>query len=114
MSAKSDHAVTEGCDGDNGEVIVDLEDFAKGNKPVPPRCHGYRIRIDRQKYVVLVPCMTGRELLELAGKTPPERWMISQKLHGGEVKKIELDEKVDFRTPGIERFMTLPLDQTEG
>jgi hypothetical protein len=40
--------------------------------------------------------------------------MITQKLRGGEVKKIGLDEEADFTTPGVERFMTLPLDQTEG
>ena len=39
---------------------------------------------------------------------------ISQKLHGGQVKTIGLDEVADFTCPGVERFMTLPLDQTEG
>ena len=58
--------------------------------------------------------MTGRELLTLAGKCPPDQWMISQKLCGGKVEEIGLDEKADFTTPGVERFMTLPLDQTEG
>lgn len=33
---------------------------------------------------------------------------------GGQVKKIDADEKVDFTRPGVERFMTLPLDPTEG
>jgi hypothetical protein len=37
--------------------------------------------------------MTGRELLKLAGKTPTEQWMITEKLRSGEVKKIGLDEK---------------------
>jgi hypothetical protein len=58
--------------------------------------------------------MTGRELLVLAGKSPPERWTVSQKLHGGQTRQIGLDDVADFTEPGVERFMTLPLDQTEG
>lgn len=95
------------------DEIVDLEEFAKANRK-PPRARRYRIRIDKQHFVVEAQCLTGRELLQLAGKTPPERFMISQKLCGGQAKKIGLDEKADFTTPGVERFMTLPLDQTEG
>jgi len=52
--------------------------------------------------------------LQLAGKTPPEQYMLSQKLRGGQTRRIALDARVDFTTPGVERFMTLPLDQTEG
>ena len=37
-----------------------------------------------------------------------------QKFRGGAVHPVGLDETVVFTTPGIERFMTLPLDQTEG
>ncbi len=95
------------------EDVIDLEEFAVSGRR-PPRAKRYRIRIDRERYVVEVPSMTGRELLGLAGKTPPEQWMITQKFRGGEVKKIDLDEKADFTTLGVERFMTLPLDQTEG
>lgn len=93
--------------------LVDLEEFGKQNKP-PPKAKTYRIRIDKKKYDVKVPNMTGRQLLQLAGKTPVERYMISQKMHGGQSKPIGLDESADFTTPGVERFMTLPLDQTEG
>lgn len=95
------------------DEIIDLEEYAKAGRK-PPRARRYRIRIDKQQYVVEVPTMTGRELLNLAGKTPATNYMISQKLHGGEVKKIGYDEKVDFTTQGVEKFMTLPLDQTDG
>lgn len=95
------------------DEVIDLEAFATEGRQ-PPRGKRYRIRIDREHFVVNEPCKTGRELLQLAGKTPPEQWMISQKLRGGQVKEIGLDDKADFTTPGVERFMTLPLDQTEG
>jgi hypothetical protein len=95
------------------EEIVDLEECALANRR-PPRARHYRIRIDKQKYEVELSAMTGRELLTLAGKLPVTNYMISQKFRGGQAKKIGLDEKADFTTPGVERFMTLPLDQTEG
>lgn len=93
--------------------IIDLEEYAKSGRK-PPRARRYRIRIDKEHYTVEVTAMTGRELLTLAGKTPVTGYMISQKMRGGEARKISLDEKADFTTPGVERFMTLPLDQTEG
>lgn len=95
------------------DEVVDLEEYAKSDRK-PPRARQYRIRIDKQHYVVDVPEMTGRQLLELAGKRPPEQYKIHQKLRGGQAKQIGLNEKADFTTPGVERFMTLPLDQTEG
>lgn len=95
------------------EEVIDLEECAKSNR-TPPRARQYRIRIDKQYYVVSVAEMTGRQLLELAGKRPPEQYKIYQKLRGGQTKNIGLSEKADFTTPGVERFMTLPLDQTEG
>lgn len=92
---------------------VEIEIYGKKNAR-PPKAKKYVIRIDKVKDTVEVPSMTGRQLLVLAGKTPPEKYSISQKLHGGQVKPIGLDEPVDFTEPGVERFMTLPLDQTEG
>lgn len=92
---------------------VEIEVYGKKNVR-PPKAKKYVIRIDKVKYTVQVPSMTGRQLLILAGKTPPEKYSISQKLHGGQVKPVGLDEPVDFTQPGVERFMTLPLDQTEG
>lgn len=92
---------------------VDIEEYAKRGE-APPNARRYRIRIDRERYTVAVPKMSGRELLKLAGKVPPERFSLTQKFRGGAVKTVGLDETAVFTTPGIERFMTLPLDQTEG
>ena len=92
---------------------IDLEALAKtGHRP--PKAKRYKIRIDRQYYIVKVSHMTGRELLVLAGKMPPEHFLISQKFCHGQAEKIGLDEVADFTTPGVERFQTLPLDQTDG
>lgn len=102
------------ADSDAGLVEeVDLEQVAKaGGKP--PRAKRYRIRIDDQYYVVHQSSMTGAELLKLAGKTPPENFILTQKLRGGVIKTIGLTDVVDFTTPGIERFNTLPRQVQEG
>ncbi len=93
--------------------ILDVEEYGKANKK-PPKARRYRIRIDKKQYVVEQQIMTGRELLILSGNQPVEQFSIKQKLHGGAAKIINLDDSVDFSTKGVERFMTLPLDQTEG
>jgi hypothetical protein len=93
--------------------IIDLEAYSKEGKPVP-KGKKYRIKIDREIFVVEKECMTGRELLVLAGKNPPEKYQLNQKLKGGKVEPIGLNDTVCFTNPSIEKFMTLPLDQTEG
>lgn len=104
---------TEGATSEDLVDEVDVEATAAEAKR-RPRARRYRIRIDRERFVVEVPEMTGRQILELAGRKPAGQWLLSQKLHGGQVITIGLDQKVDFRAPGVERFMTLPVDQTEG
>lgn len=101
---------------ETNEPILDevvLEEYASRGEQ-PPRARRYRIRIDRQNYTVEVSHMLGREILTLAGKTPPEQYKLREKLQGGQARTIGLDEDVDFTARGVERFMTLRLDQTEG
>jgi len=93
--------------------IIDIEEFSKENKPIPQGCK-YKIKIDKAKYVVDQSTITGREILELAGKTPYTKWQLNQRLKGGSVIKVGYDDVVDLTTPGIEKFQTLPLDQTDG
>lgn len=73
----------------------------------------YKIRIDKDNFEVPVSSMTGRQLLELAGKVPAERFSIFEKKQGQTVP-VALDQSVDLTDPGRDRFVTLPLDQTEG
>ncbi|MDO9399672.1 MAG: E2/UBC family protein [bacterium] len=92
-------------------------EWCSKNGHQPPKGRKYRIKIDRESYVVEKECLTGRELLELAGKNPYTRFQLNQKLKVKDkvnIIKINYDETVCFSTPGIEKFMTLPLDQTEG
>ncbi|PNG24402.1 multiubiquitin domain-containing protein [Methylocella silvestris] len=93
--------------------IIDLEQYAKEGKR-PPLAKGYRILINGDPYVVHDPIVTGREVLTLAGLLPAKDYTLRLKMAGSKPEKIGLDEKVDLRKPGIEKFKALPRDQTEG
>ncbi|RIH66189.1 hypothetical protein D1164_04565 [Mariniphaga sediminis] len=95
------------------KIIIDLEVYAKEGKSVP-KAQKYKFKVDREHYTVEQERMTGREILILAGKNPVEKYQLNQRSNGGKVVKIDYDQVVDFTEPGIEKFMTIPLDQTEG
>lgn len=95
------------------DEIADLEEYAKRGAR-PPRCRGYRIRINGERYEVHQQIITGREVLQLAGLVPPERYILRVKKAGHPPEKVDLDEPVDLRTPGVEKFKALPNDQTDG
>lgn len=95
------------------DEIADLEEYAR-RKQRPPRCRGYRIRVNGERYVVHQPNPTGREILETANLTPPNNYTIRVKVFGERLRKIELEEKVDLRQLGVEKFKALPRDQKEG
>jgi hypothetical protein len=93
------------------EVTIDVEAYAKEGRPVPSAA-SYRIRIDKDHYTVHSQKITGRELLDLATKDPA-KYGIYQHVRGRS-SRVALDGVVDLTSPGVERFSTLPLDQTEG
>jgi len=99
---------------DDLEVLdeVEIEVYGKDNRK-PPLAHRYVIRINKTKYTVEQRILSGTELLALAGKDPNQN-KLYQKLHGGQLKEIAPNDKVDLSAPGIERFQTVPLNETEG
>jgi hypothetical protein len=95
------------------DEIIDLEEYANLGKR-PPLSKGYRIRVNGDPFVVHDPNPTGRAILTLAGLLPPNNYTLRVKLAGEKPKKVGLDEKVDLRHAGVEKFKALPRDQTEG
>lgn len=95
------------------DEIVDLEEYAKLGKR-PPLSKGYRIRVNGDPFVVHEPKPTGRAILTLAGLLPAEEYTLREKVAGQKPRKVGLDEHVDLRRPGVEKFKALPRDQTEG
>lgn len=95
------------------DEIADLEEYAAQGK-APPRCRGYRIRVNRDRYEIFEPKPTRETILETAGLTPAEEWTLRLKMHGGKPELIEPGERVDLTKQGVEKFKALPRDQTEG
>jgi hypothetical protein len=88
----------------------DVSGSAANGKPAKT----FKVQIDKQIFEVDSPNQTARSLLAIAGKVPAENFALYKKGKGGQPERIPLDEKIDLNDPGIERFVTLPLDQTEG
>lgn len=93
--------------------VIDLEEYAKLGKR-PPLAKGYRIKVNGDPFVVHDPKPTGRAILTLAGLLPAQDYTLRLKAAGEKPRKIGLDEHVDLRQPGVEKFKALPRDQTEG
>ncbi|HLA95088.1 MAG TPA: multiubiquitin domain-containing protein [Pyrinomonadaceae bacterium] len=96
----------------NEAGVVDVEEFAKTGKPVP-RGKKYRIRIDKERFTVDSSTIKGSELLHLVGKAP-DKYNLYQHIRGERPKLIAADHKVDLTGPGVERFSTMKIENTEG
>jgi len=103
---------------DHGEEIVvidivDIEEHGRHNR-LPPLAHRYKVKIDHVYFVFDHRFVTGRGLLERAGKVPVTKYELEKRMHGGHYVAVGLDERVDLGECGIEVFETFPLDETEG
>lgn len=94
-------------DGEIVEEIIDIEEYVKSGRTPHPRAKGYLVRVDKQKIRFDRAKVTGREILEKAGKTPPGKYILRQVLKGVALEKVELDQEVDLARHGIEKFKTM-------
>ena len=83
-------------------------------KATQDKINNFKIVIDKKHLETNYRTPTGRDLLNLAGHAPVEQFGLYLKKKGQQPKRIGLDEIVNLSEPGVERFVTLPLDQTEG
>ncbi len=79
--------------------IVEIELFCRENPgKQPPRAKKYRIRVDDVKIDMTIHDPTGRQILQAAGKVPPEKFLLNEKVCG-QMKPIGLDDKVELSAP---------------
>lgn len=84
---------------------VDLKEFAHAGRR-PPRGRRYRLKVDTDRITVTNETVTGRQILELAGRTPVDDFVLILLLRGEDNEIIQLDEEIDLTRPGLERFVT--------
>ena len=95
-----------------GDDAVDIEECGRHGRR-PPRHRQYRIRIDRELRLVEAREITGRQILELVGKSYHE-WALNRKLPDARRVRVEPDETVDLCAPGAERFETVRKQAQQG
>lgn len=92
------------------EVLFSQEEGNTGmenpSSPIEKSQKGNEIFVDEVKLFFKEDKVTGRQILEKAGKKPVECFALYQKLKGCDFEKIGLDEIVDLSNPGIEKFVT--------
>lgn len=94
-------------------AVIDIEAYAKEDKPVPPGKQ-YQFKVDKDKFTVDHHIVTGHEILTISGRLPVEQYRLDLKMKGGRTQQVNLDDRVDLTEPGLEKFLSLKLDQTEG
>jgi hypothetical protein len=98
------------------EVIieeVDLEEYARDGKE-PPLARKYHFNVNETRCTWEEPTILGRQILEQADLTPPHDYILREKMKGGTPRRVELDEKVNLRKLGVEKFRAIKKGQTEG
>ncbi|QNN23364.1 hypothetical protein HED60_14115 [Planctomycetales bacterium ZRK34] len=73
---------------------------------------GWEIQIDDSRFRVDDPVLTGRQLLNLAEKRPVEEHLVYFLDRDRLMEDIALEESVDLRPRGIERFFTFHSDRS--
>lgn len=94
------------------DEIIDLELYAASGQK-PPKGKKYEFKVDDQKLTSDSETLLGSEILEKAGKTPASSYILRKKVKGNWFT-VQQKDIVDLTEPGLEKFKTLPNDQTEG
>lgn len=97
-------------------MSISIDDVGEAGRPVRP--HGpYHVQfgnsqLDYRPGVVEEAVPTGRQLLEAAGTHPVIEYLAFQVLKDGLLDEVELDETVDLRAPGAEKFLIFRSDRS--
>lgn len=93
------------------DEIIDIEWCFK-NQRTPPHGRKYRYKVDDKYFVTHRHEISGKQILESAGKSPKE-YILREKIHGSYIT-IEPDQIVDLTKHGIEKFKTIKNERTDG
>lgn len=74
----------------------------------------YKFKVLHEMYETPNRYITGREVLMMAGLTPPELYKLDLRMRGNRYRNVGLEDRVDLGEPGIEMFTYIKKNQTEG
>lgn len=91
---------------------MDFEDVtacvAEGRRPRdagPYRMQIGDVALNFDRYRIDDPVPTGRQILDVVEARPAEEHLVFQLFRNGDLKELALDDTVDLRTAGVERFL---------
>jgi len=87
------------------DEAIDLEQAAREGRK-PPRGRRYRVRVDDEKHLIENDMVTGRQILEIAGREPVEDYVLILRLWDEDNEIIDPNDEVNLARRGIERFVT--------
>jgi len=97
--------------------LIDLEDWARDQPTAQiPEAETYRMRLwdgesFDEKRAISDPKPTGRQILELFDRVPAEEHVLFYMPRKGKLDAIDLDETLDLRERGPERFFAFRTDR---
>lgn len=94
-------------DAQGAKEVIDVATYTINDKK-PPVGKSYKVKIDDASFVFDHQLVTGKDILEKAGKTPVECFTLYQKLKHSDFEKIDINETVNLAKPGIEHFTVKP------
>jgi hypothetical protein len=72
----------------------------------------FSFRINEASHQSPDPILTGQQLLDMAGKSPSDQFLVYQLLRSGQMEGLRPDETVDLRQSGVEKFLTFESDRS--
>lgn len=95
-------------------VEIDIDEYGRLDKDVPRENAIYKFKVGNILCRWNEPEITGSEILQEARLLPVEQYQLNQRFRDGTVEVIKLDQMVDLCKHGLERFVYIKLDNTEG
>ncbi len=107
INIEPDQTVTLSEPGLERFVTIPKEANDGGDKP-----QKFKFKVDKKMLETETEYLTGREILKAAGYT--ERDYYLKQIKKGQSISIEPDDTVCMSDPGLERFVTIPKEATDG
>lgn len=69
-------------------------------------------QLDYRSAVITDPVPTGRQIVETAGRSDPDQFIVLRQLPSGDLEELRLSEEIDLREPGAEKFIVVRSDRS--